>query len=104
MGSGVFLTAKIKEACGIFGAFAPQEEVSRVIFFGLFALQHRGQESTGIAATDGQKIHLQKGMGLVSQFFDEETLEKLKGFAAIGHNRYSTTGSSRECNAQPILV
>lgn len=98
------MTAKIKEACGIFGAFAPQEDVSRVTFFGLFALQHRGQESTGIATTDGQKIHLQKGMGLVSQFFDEETLEKLKGFAAIGHNRYSTTGSSRECNAQPILV
>ena len=98
------MTAKIKEACGIFGAFAPQEDVSRVTFFGLFALQHRGQESTGIATTDGQKIHLQKGMGLVSQFFEEETLEKLKGFAAIGHNRYSTTGSSRECNAQPILV
>lgn len=97
-------SAKIKEACGIFGAFAPQEDVSRVTFFGLFALQHRGQESTGIATTDGQKIFLQKGMGLVSQFFDEETLEKLKGFAAIGHNRYSTTGSSRECNAQPILV
>lgn len=98
------MTAKIKEACGIFGAFAPREDVSRVTFFGLFALQHRGQESTGIATTDGQKVHLQKGMGLVSQFFDEETLEKLKGFAAIGHNRYSTTGSSRECNAQPILV
>ena len=58
------MTAKIKEACGIFGAFAPQEDVSRVTFFGLFALQHRGQESTGIATTDGQKIHLQKVWGL----------------------------------------
>lgn len=91
-----------KEECGIFGIFAPQEDVARVTFFGLFALQHRGQESAGIAVSDGSRIHVHKNMGLVTQVFDEETIKSLSGISAIGHVRYSTTGSSILCNAQPL--
>ncbi len=94
----------LNEACGVFGVFAPNEDVARVTFFGLYALQHRGQESAGIATTDGNEIFLRKDMGLVSQVFQEEDLSHLQGFAAIGHTRYSTTGSSRLENAQPFLV
>ena len=94
----------LNEACGIFGVFAPNEDVARVTFFGLYALQHRGQESAGIATTDGKTIKLHKNMGLVSQVFQEEDLLHLQGFAAIGHTRYSTTGSSRLENAQPFEV
>ncbi|TAK30084.1 MAG: amidophosphoribosyltransferase [Chloroflexota bacterium] len=91
------------EACGIFGIYAPGVDVARTTFFGLFALQHRGQESAGIAvAGDGVRVH--KGMGLVSQVFTEDSLAGLRGISAIGHNRYSTTGSSRYANAQPILT
>jgi amidophosphoribosyltransferase len=93
-----------RESCGIFGVYAPDEEVTRLTFFALFALQHRGQESSGIATADRGKIRLHTGMGLVSQVFDETVLDRLKGTIAIGHNRYSTTGSSRPANAQPILV
>ncbi|MBI2866200.1 MAG: amidophosphoribosyltransferase [Chloroflexi bacterium] len=93
-----------REACGVFGIYAPGEDVARVTFFGLFALQHRGQESAGIATSDGQRLHIHTDMGLVSQVFDEDTLSKLPGHAAIGHNRYSTTGSSKLHNAQPIKV
>jgi len=89
--------------CGVFGVFAPGMDVARLAYFGLFALQHRGQESAGIAVTDGRALTMHKGMGLVSQIFDEETLAGLRGHAAIGHNRYSTTGSSVIENAQPIL-
>lgn len=92
------------EACGIFGVYAPGEDVARITFFALFALQHRGQESAGIATSDGKRIQLYSRMGLVSQVFSEESLSQLTGNIAIGHNRYSTTGSSRICNAQPILV
>ncbi len=92
------------EACGVFGVYAPGEDVARITFFALFALQHRGQESAGIATSDGKKIQLFARMGLVSQVFDEEALSGLAGDIAIGHNRYSTTGSSRICNAQPIIV
>ena len=92
------------EACGIFGIYAPGEDVARITFFALFALQHRGQESSGIATSDGKKLTLFARMGLVSQVFDEESLSQLSGNIAIGHNRYSTTGSSRICNAQPIIV
>jgi amidophosphoribosyltransferase len=92
------------EACGIFGVYAPGEDVARITFFALFALQHRGQESAGIATSDGKKIQVFARMGLVSQVFDEESLTQLTGNIAIGHNRYSTTGSSRVCNAQPIIV
>ena len=94
----------LRESCAIFGIYAPDEEVARLTFFALFALQHRGQESSGIATTDGRRIRLHAGMGLVSQVFDETTLGQLPGVMAIGHNRYSTMGSSRRANVQPILV
>jgi amidophosphoribosyltransferase len=93
---------KPKEECGVFGIFAPGEEVARITFFGLFALQHRGQESAGIAVSDGRKICVHKEMGLVTQVFDEQVIQKLTGISAIGHTRYSTTGSSVVCNAQPL--
>jgi len=93
---------KPHEECGIFGIHAPGEDVARLTFFGLFALQHRGQESAGIAVSDGKKISVHKDMGLVTQVFDEDALARLRGHAAIGHTRYSTTGSSVLRNAQPI--
>jgi amidophosphoribosyltransferase len=94
----------LREACGVFGIYARGEDVARLTFFGLYALQHRGQESAGIAVSDGEKISCYREMGLVSQVFDEENLSRLKGHVAVGHTRYSTTGSSLICNAQPILV
>lgn len=94
----------LHEACGVFGVYAPHEDVARVTFFGLYALQHRGQESAGIATTDGEGITVRKDMGLVSQVFQEEDLLHLRGFAAVGHTRYSTTGSSRVENAQPFVM
>jgi len=94
----------LHEACGVFGIYAPGEDVARLTFFALFALQHRGQESAGIATADGQKINVYADMGLVSQVFDEDSLSRLKGHIAIGHNRYSTAGSSRLYNVQPIIV
>jgi amidophosphoribosyltransferase len=94
----------LREACGVFGVYAPDEDVARLTFFALFALQHRGQESAGIATTDGRGIHLCADMGLVSQVFSEESLARLTGDIAIGHNRYSTRGSSRVGNVQPIIV
>ncbi len=75
------------EACGVFGIYAPDEDIARLTFFALFALQHRGQESAGIATTDGTKLQVYAKMGLVSQVFDEESLSKLTGHIAIGHNR-----------------
>ena len=92
----------LNEKCGVFGVFAPGEDVSRLTFFGLHALQHRGQESAGIATTDGRRINLYAEMGLVAQVFTEDTLAALPGRAAIGHTRYSTTGSSTRGNAQPF--
>jgi amidophosphoribosyltransferase len=92
------------ESCGIFGIYAPGVDVARITFFGLYALQHRGQESAGIATSDGKKIYLHTSMGLVSQVFTEDELAQLPGHIGIGHTRYSTTGSSRPSNAQPILV
>ncbi|MFH1031053.1 MAG: amidophosphoribosyltransferase [Chloroflexota bacterium] len=92
------------EYCAVSGVYAPNEDVARLTFFTLFALQHRGQESSGIAASDGQKLQVYARMGLVSQVFNEETLRQLTGHIAIGHNRYSTSGSSKICNAQPIIV
>ena len=93
-----------QEACGVVGVYAPQEEVARIAFFGLFALQHRGQESAGIATADGRRIFLRTSMGLVSQAFREEDLQGLQGHLAVGHTRYSTTGASKPHNAQPFLV
>ena len=94
----------MKESCALFGVYAPGEDVARLTFFGLFALQHRGQESSGIATADGERIHVHTEMGLVSQVFDEQVLGRLWGDIAIGHNRYSTRGSSSPANAQPIVV
>jgi amidophosphoribosyltransferase len=94
----------LHESCGVFGVYAPGEDVARITFFALFALQHRGQESAGIAATDGKKLQVYARMGLVSQAFTEDALSQLNGDFAIGHNRYSTRGSSRITNAQPIVV
>lgn len=90
--------------CGIFGIVAPEMDVARLTFFGLYALQHRGQESAGIAVSDGRRIRLHKEMGLVAQVFNEDKLRPLYGNMAIGHTRYSTTGSSRIENAQPFVV
>ncbi len=92
-----------QEECGIFGVYGPGEDVARMTFFGLFALQHRGQESAGIAVADGDGIRLHKDMGLVTQVFDEDILHALSGgHLAVGHTRYSTTGSSVVQNAQPL--
>lgn len=92
----------VEEACGVFGVWAPGEEVARVTYFGLYALQHRGQESAGIAVTSGDGILVVKDMGLVSQVFNENSLLSLRGHSAIGHVRYSTTGSTYWENAQPM--
>jgi amidophosphoribosyltransferase len=92
-----------QDACGVFGVWAPGEEVAKLTYFGLYALQHRGQESAGIAAGDGRRIVVYKDMGLVPQVFDERTLESLTGHVAIGHTRYSTSGSSVWENAQPTF-
>ena len=92
-----------QDACGVFGVFAPGEEVAKLTYYGLYALQHRGQESAGIAASNGSQILVYKDMGLVSQVFDEAALGALTGHIAIGHARYSTTGGSTWSNAQPTL-
>jgi amidophosphoribosyltransferase len=92
------------EECGVFGIYAPGRDVARLSFFALYALQHRGQEAAGIATSDGQRAYLHKEMGLVNQVFNEQNLQPLKGHLAIGHTRYSTTGSSFRVNAQPYLV
>ncbi|MCG2798241.1 MAG: amidophosphoribosyltransferase [Cellulomonas sp.] len=92
-----------QDACGVFGVWAPGEEVAKLAYFGLYALQHRGQESAGIATSDGSHLLVYKDMGLVSQVFDETALSALTGHLAIGHCRYSTTGASTWENAQPTL-
>ena len=95
---------KPEEACGVFGVYAPEQDVAKLTYFGLYALQHRGQESAGIATFEGNQVHLHKEMGLVSQVFNETILNQLPGDLAVGHTRYSTTGSSRVVNAQPAVV
>jgi len=92
-----------QEACGVVGVYSRHADVARVAFFGLYALQHRGQESAGICTGDGERIRLRTTMGLVGQAFQEDDLERLTGHISIGHNRYSTTGSSNLANAQPVL-
>jgi len=92
-----------QDACGVFGVYAPGEEVAKLTYFGLYALQHRGQESAGIAVSNGAQVMVYKDMGLVSQVFDEPTLNSLRGHLAIGHARYSTTGASVWKNAQPTF-
>ena len=96
---------KPEEACGVYAVLAAGQPVANLTYFGLYALQHRGQESAGIAVFDAEnKVRLHKDMGLVSQVFDQTMLERMPGDLAIGHNRYSTTGSSKVCNAQPVVL
>ncbi|MGK7929919.1 MAG: amidophosphoribosyltransferase [Microcystaceae cyanobacterium] len=94
---------KPEEACGVYGLYAPEEDVATLTYFGLYALQHRGQESAGIATFEGQTLKSHKDMGLVSQVFKESILKDLTGNLAVGHTRYSTTGSSHKANAQPAI-
>src|SRR3954454_16961559 len=91
-----------KEACGVFGVRDPRQPVAHLTYLGLFALQHRGQESAGIAVSDGTKILVDKDMGLVSAIFNQHRLQALSGTMAIGHTRYATTGASAWHNAQPV--
>ncbi|MBP7355703.1 MAG: class II glutamine amidotransferase, partial [Longilinea sp.] len=104
MGETMWLDDTPHEECGIIGIFAPDEDVARMAFFGLFALQHRGQEAAGIAVSDGHTIRMHKDLGLVSQVFTPQNLAPLQGDFAIGHTRYSTTGSPSIRNAQPFLI
>lgn len=92
-----------QDACGVFGVWAPGEEVANLTYFGLYALQHRGQEAAGMAVSDGSRVVVYKDLGLVAQVFDEPTLASLRGHIAIGHTRYSTTGGSTWENAQPTI-
>jgi amidophosphoribosyltransferase len=92
-----------REECGVFGVWAPGEEVAKLTYYGLYALQHRGQEAAGISVSDGQQIVVFKDLGLVSQVFDEQVLSSLRGHIAVGHCRYSTTGSTTWENAQPTF-
>src|SRR5258705_1830756 len=94
---------KLKEECGVFGIFG-HTEAANMTYLGLYALQHRGQESAGIAASDGERVRISREMGYVADVFDEETLASLPGSSAIGHVRYSTAGESKLLNAQPILI
>jgi amidophosphoribosyltransferase len=94
---------KLKEECGVF-AIVSHPEAARLAYLGIYALQHRGQESAGIVSSDGKKLHLQRGMGHVADVFNESRLEQLPGDSAIGHVRYSTAGESAVMNAQPILI
>ncbi|NKZ68474.1 hypothetical protein GTG23_30825 [Rhodococcus hoagii] len=92
-----------REECGVFGVWAPGEDVAKLTYYGLYALQHRGQEAAGIAVADGSQVLVFKDLGLVSQVFDEQTLGAMPGHVAVGHCRYSTTGSTTWENAQPIF-
>jgi len=101
--SGVPEESQPREECGVFGVWAPGEDVAKLTYYGLYALQHRGQEAAGIAVSDGSALVVYKDLGLVAQVFDEPTLDSLRGHIAIGHCRYSTTGSSTWENAQPTF-
>ena len=94
----------VHDACGVAGIYSPGEDVARATFFALYALQHRGQESAGIAVSDGREMRVYKQMGLISQIFTEDILAQLPGYLSVGHTRYSTTGSSVVYNAQPLLA
>lgn len=102
-GTPEFEDDKPREACGVFGIYGPGLDVARLAYFGLYALQHRGQESAGIAVGDGTMIKCHKAMGLVGEAFSDEAIDKLKGKVALGHVRYSTTGESAVANAQPLV-
>ena len=94
---------KFKDECGVFGIFG-HPEAANMTYLGLYALQHRGQESAGISASDGKQVRISRAMGYVADVFDGETLSALVGPLAIGHVRYSTAGESKLLNAQPILI
>src|SRR5437588_12230401 len=94
---------KFKDECGVVGVFG-HPEAANMTYLGLYALQHRGQESAGIAATDGEQVRLSRAMGYVADTFDSAALAQLPGPVAIGHVRYSTAGESKLSNAQPILI
>ena len=94
---------KFREECGVFGIFG-HPEAANLTYLGLFALQHRGQESAGIAVADGERVRVSRAMGQVAEAFDETALAKLPGHLAIGHTRYSTAGESTLENAQPFLI
>jgi len=94
---------KLHEECGVFGIYG-HSDAANLTYLGLYALQHRGQESAGIVSTDGKRLYSEKAMGLVADIFTEDRIKKLSGHAAIGHNRYSTTGESIAINIQPIIV
>lgn len=95
---------KFKEECGVFGIYAPGHNVAQITHYALYALQHRGQESAGIAVSNGKKVDIEKGMGLVSEVLNAKKTSRLKGHLAVGHVRYSTMGSSSLVNAQPLLI
>src|SRR5262249_41221298 len=92
-----------KEKCGVTGIYGKGLDVARLAYFGLYALQHRGQESAGIATSDGERLRVHKDMGLVAQVFDEQNITNLHGHIAVGHNRYSTSQGSRPEHIQPIV-
>ena len=97
----------LHEACGVFGIWAPDADVARLTFFGLQALQHRGQESAGIAVSDGATLTCEKGLGLAREVFDDATIAALQGQAAVGHVRYSTSGKDPDISlqmAQPLVA
>src|SRR3989344_6331282 len=92
------------EKCAVFGVYGKGLDAARLTFFGLYALQHRGQESSGIAVSNGEILSRHAGMGLVAQVYEESDIERLSGYAAIGHNRYSTAGGSRMEHCQPVMA
>src|SRR3972149_6317656 len=94
---------KFRDECGVFGIYG-HPEAAKMAYLGLYALQHRGQESAGLASADGARVRITKQMGYVNDIFDEATLATLSGNIAIGHTRYSTAGDSKLANAQPILI
>ena len=95
---------KFKDECGVFGVYSNKPlDVASMVYYGLYALQHRGQESAGIAVANGEDVDIHKGMGLITEAFSQEDISKLQGFAGIGHVRYSTSGDTRIENAQPLL-
>lgn len=95
--------SELKEKCGIVGIYSKKLPVAKLVFFSLFALQHRGQEASGITTSDGKKLYIHKGVGLVSQVYKERDIENLKGYIGIGHNRYSTSGGGALDHAQPVI-
>jgi len=99
-----YFTESPHEECGLIGLFSPNEDVAPMTYFGLFALQHRGQEAAGIAVSDGVTMRMHKDIGLISQVFNQDNLSALQGHYAIGHTRYSTTGSPSIRNAQPFMI